>query len=299
MPQSIERVTLDLRYQSYRMRSKAREAHLLNSIIHKGIEQPLEGVDLPEGRILLNGFKRYRCAEKLKIDSVPYCSLGDDEGLAIATLMRPSKDKDLSILEQAKFVSELLTVQQMSIADVADLLGRSKAWVCMRRGLLEEMSEDIQQILLSDKFPVYSYMHTVRPFMRINGVLPEQITEFIQAVAGQSLSIREIQLLADGCFRGPEKLQQAIVEGKWSWALEKLKSVPADPDGCSDFERSALNDLERLQRYMQTIPAKCKNGRLKSRAFFAQANLLTSGVLSMLDSFTQAMREFYDRSGQA
>ena len=102
-------------------------------------------MDTPPRRILLNGFKRYRCAEKLNIESVPYVSLGDDEVPAIATLMQPSKDKDLNILEQATFVVELLTVQQMSIADVAEMLCRSKAWVCVRKSLLEEMHEEIQR----------------------------------------------------------------------------------------------------------------------------------------------------------
>ena len=170
MPETVERSTLDLRHQDHRMRDKAREARLLGSIAQRGIDQPLEGVDTPQGRILLNGFKRCRCAEKLNIASVPYISLGDDEALAIAVLMQPSKGKDLNILEQAKFVVELLTVQQMSIADVAEMLGRSKAWVCVRKCLLEEMNEEIQQILLRGKFPVYSYMHTLRPFMRINGI---------------------------------------------------------------------------------------------------------------------------------
>jgi hypothetical protein len=298
MSETIERSTLDLRYQHHRLRDKAREARLLGSIVQRGIEQPLEGVDTPQRRILLNGFKRYRCAEKLNIESVPYVSLGDDEALAIATLMQSSKDKDLNILEQAKFVVELLTVQQMSIADIAELLCRSKAWVCVRKGLLEEMHEEVQQILLRGKFPVYSYMHTLRPFMRLNGIGQDKIIRFIRAVAGQSLSVREIQLLADGYFHGPENLQQAIDQGKWSWALEKMKTVPADPDGCSDFERSVLNDLERLQKSMQRVPVKCQNRRLQSRAFFAQANLLTSGVLSMLGPFTQAMRKFHDRSGQ-
>lgn len=298
MSQTVERSTLDLRYQDFRMRDAAREARLLTSIAQRGIEQPLEGVDTPPARILLNGFKRYRCARKLKMESVPYISLASDEALAIAALIQPSKDQGLSILEQAKFVRQLLNVQQMSIADVAELLGRSKAWVCVRKGLLEEMKEEIQQMLLCGKFPVYSYMHTLRPLMRINGIGQNQIHRFIKALAGQSLSIRDIQLLADAYFHGPKDLQQAIDQGKWSWALEKMKGVPADPDGCSDFERSVLNDLERLQKYLQMVPVKCRNQRLKSRAFFAQANLLTSGVLSMLDSFTQAMRKFYDRSGQ-
>ncbi len=298
MSETVERSTFDLRYQDHRLRDKAREARLLGSMAQRGIEQPLEGVDTPQGRILLNGFKRYRCAGKLNIESVPYVSLGNEESLGIAALMQPSKDKELNIFEQAKFVVELLTVQQMSIADVAEMLCRSKAWVCVRKCLLEEMTKEIQQILLCGKFPVYSYMHTLRPFMRINGIGQDKIIRFIRAVAGQSLSIREIQLLADGYFHGPENLQQAVDQGKWSWALEKMKAVPADPDGCSGLERSVLNDLERLQKYMQLVPVKCQNRRLKSRAFFAQANLLTSGMLSMLQPFTQAMRKFHDRSGQ-
>jgi hypothetical protein len=160
------------------------------------------------------------------------------------------------------------------------------------------MNEEVQQILLCDKFPLYSYMHTLRPLMRLNGIGRDKVVWFIKAVAGQSLSVREIQLLADGYFHGPVSLQQAVDEGKWSWVLEKMKTVPTDPDGCSDFERSVLNDLERLQNYMRRVPVKCQNRRLKSRAFFAQANLLTSGVLSMLGPFTLAMRKFHDRSGQ-
>ena len=56
------------------------------SIARWGIEEPLEGVDSSESRFLLNGFKRYRCAEKLKIYCVPYVSLGQEEAAAIVNL---------------------------------------------------------------------------------------------------------------------------------------------------------------------------------------------------------------------
>jgi ParB-like chromosome segregation protein Spo0J len=68
------------------MRSPAGEAQLLASIAERGIEQPLEGVDTPQGRFLLNGFKRYRCAKKLGIDCLPYVSLGKEEALGIIQL---------------------------------------------------------------------------------------------------------------------------------------------------------------------------------------------------------------------
>ena len=65
MSQIVERSSLDLRYQSYRLRNDAAEARLLASIIERGIQEPLKGVDVPQGRRLLDGFRRCRCAEKL------------------------------------------------------------------------------------------------------------------------------------------------------------------------------------------------------------------------------------------
>ena len=63
MSQIVERSSLDLRYEGHRLRDGVREARLLASIAERGIEQPLEGVDTPAGRFLLNGFKRARCAQ--------------------------------------------------------------------------------------------------------------------------------------------------------------------------------------------------------------------------------------------
>jgi hypothetical protein len=46
------------------------------SIAQRGIEEPLEGVEVQGVSILLNGFKRYRCACKLQLRTVPYVWLG-------------------------------------------------------------------------------------------------------------------------------------------------------------------------------------------------------------------------------
>jgi len=299
MPENIELNTLDLRYQDYRLRDDAREARLLSSIAQRGIEEPLEGVDTPAGRLLLNGFKRFRCAKKLYIGAVPYVSLGDEEAAGILMLMRTRTDKGLGILEQAKFVVDLLTIHGMGLADVAETLGRSKGWVSMRNSLLNEMSAEIQKILFAGKFPVYCYMYTLRPFRRMNGVTGEEIERFIQAVAGKRLSVRDIELLAQGYFRGPDSLREAIGQGKWNWSLEQMKNVPDDAEGCNDFERVLLKELQAVQKLMQRIMAKCHHERLQSRAFFAQANLLLGSLLTKLNHFGERMKEFHDRSGHA
>lgn len=296
---SVELSTFDLRYEGYRLRDDAREARLRASIAVRGIEQPLEGVDMPNGQILLNGFKRYRCARKLGIHHVPYVSLGSDETAGIVNLMRVANDKALGMLEQAKFVVELIDVHGMTVADVAATLSRSKAWVSARRGLLSEMSEAIQATLFRGTFPVYSYMYTLRQFMRLNSVTTEAAEQFVQAVAGKGLSVRDIEMLARGYFRGPPSLREAMDQGKIGSTLELMKQVPQDTEGCNEFERVLLRDLEIAQKYMQRVMTKCNDERLKNRAFFAQANLLAGGVISMLEPFQERMKDFHDRSGQA
>ena len=106
---------------------------MLASIARRGIEEPLEGVDTTERRILLNGFKRYRCARKLGIRVAPYASLGEDAALGIINLLRVSNDRSLTILEQARFIDELRRLHQMSVADIAEHVSRSKAWVVTLR----------------------------------------------------------------------------------------------------------------------------------------------------------------------
>jgi hypothetical protein len=299
MSETVERTSLDLRFQTYRLRNDAAETRLLASIAERGIEQPLSGVDTSQGRLLLDGFKRYRCAKKLAIECLPYVSLGEEEAMGIVSLMRVAKQSTLSILEQARFVVELVTMHDMSIADVAETLSRSKAWVSMRRGLLKEMSQVVQEILFRGAFPVYSYMVTLRPFMRMNGVGQDEIERFVQAVAGQRLSVREIELLAHGYFRGPSSLRQAVDQGNWKWSLQQMQAVPDDPEGCNDVERALLRELERLLKSIGQVMTRCDDPRLKTRAFHAQANLLVAGLLSRRESFFKKMEEFHDRSGHA
>jgi hypothetical protein len=230
---------------------------------------------------------------------VPYVSLGEEEAAGILKLMRASTDKGLGILEQARFVVDLLSIHGMSVAEVAQTLSRSKGWVSMRRSLLDEMSPTIQEILFRGAFPVYSYMYTLRPFMRMNTGHRQEIERFVEALAGQRLSVRDIERLAHAYFRGPAALREAIADGNLGWSLAQLKSVPEDREGCNPVERGVLRDLELLRKSMERVLTVCHDPRLASRAFHAQANLLTAGLLSMLGPLGERMKELHDRSAEA
>ncbi len=299
MGQDVELSALDLGYESYRMKNPALEGRLLASIARRGIQEPLEGVDRADRKILLNGFKRYRCAWKLGIRVAPYASLGEDEASGIINLLRVSNDRSLTILEQARFIDELRQVGQMSVADIAEQLSRSKAWVSMRLGLIGEMSPVVREKVFSGAFPVYPYMYTLRQFMRMNGVKKQDIEDFVVAISGEKLSVREIEQLAHGYFRGPASFRDAIREGHIALALNWVQQVPEDPDGSNEFERVLLKDLEITQKYMQRVMGKSEDRRLKTPAFLSQAHLLTAGILSQSRAFFQVMRKLHDRCGQA
>src|SRR5262245_57246163 len=98
----VELAQLDLRYESCRLKSPGAEDRLLCSIAQAGIQQPLQGVQAAGVRILLNGFKRLRCAQKLHVATVPFVALAMDETTGIVCLLRAANDHALSLLEQAR-----------------------------------------------------------------------------------------------------------------------------------------------------------------------------------------------------
>lgn len=294
----IELSSLDLRYEGCRMRNRAGEARLLASICERGIVEPLEGVEVEERHVLLNGFKRWRCARRLGLTTAPYVSLGEDAAMGIVALLRASNDRALSLLEQAGFVDELKRLHGMNVAQIAEALSRSKAWVSLRLGLLAEMSPVVRAKLFAGAFPVYAYMYNVRPFMRINQGGREAVEPFVTALSGKGLSVREIEALAHGYFRGPEALREQIRSGNVALPLERLNRPAMRAEGCTPLEQAMLKDIEIAQKYMQRVSAKSADRRLESAAFRAQADLLLAGMLSRAPAFFQSVRQLHDRCGQ-
>ena len=95
--------------------------------------------------------------------------------------------------------------------------------------------------------------------------------------AARGLSVREVEQLAHGFFRGPESFREEIRKGNLALPLERMRQVPQSPDGCSEFERVLLGDLELTQKYMQRVMGKSQDQRLQSRAFHAQSPFIDRG----------------------
>jgi len=283
-PSEVELTSLDLRYEDCRLKQAAIEEKLLGSIAERGMEAAVEGVEVAGRHVLLNGFKRLRCARKLGMSSVPYASLGRDEAVGIIALLRASQARSLSILEQAAFLDELKRAKGMSVGQIAVEVARSKAWVSLRLGLFSEMSVAVREKLFAGAFPVRAYLYTLRPFTRVTAGR-KLVEAFVLAVSGRNLSAREIEQLAQGYFRGPAALRAEIDQGKLALVLE----------GCGEFERGMLRELEAADRSMHRVRKGSEDPRLSSGPFHAQAHVWTGGILRGADGFIAAVRRLHDR----
>ncbi|MCP4756947.1 MAG: chromosome partitioning protein ParB [Proteobacteria bacterium] len=288
----------DLRYESFRIRNRRREDGLLLSILKSGIRDPLRTVEGKTAKILLDGFKRLRCAGKLNIETVPCVSIGDDEATGILELIRGSFSKGLDIMEQAKLIDELKSGHGMSIAEIADRLGRSKAWVGLRAEMTGKISPCVTKSILAGGFPARSYLYTIAPLTRVNALKSEEVDRFINLVSGKKISTRDIDLLARAYFTGPGEIAEQMESGDLQWSLEQLKKNRDEEFGeCPQLERGVLNRLESVRSGMGKLAVESGDKRLAGNAFFAQAGVLAESILNQMEHFANAISRFYDQTG--
>src|SRR5438046_9868506 len=113
--------------------------------------------------------------------------------------------------------------------------------------------------------------------MRMNGVHKQEVEEFVVALSGKKLSVRQIEQLTHGYFRGPASFRRAIREGDPGLVLETMRQVPEDPDGCNEFGRVLLKCLVITGKYMQREMGKSEDRKLMTPAYDGRSKSMTAG----------------------
>ena len=293
----IELHQISRKYESYRLKNKYAERQLLSSISEKGILEPLICTSSSKDQyILLDGYKRLRCLCKLKIFLVPVHLLGSDEQDGIIELIRVSKNKSLQTLEQSSFIDELYNRFGLTAAAIAERLDVSPAWVSLRLGLIEEMSETVRKNIFSDNFPVRSYMYSLKPFTRVKGAEKDLVDSFVSHVSGKGLSTRDIDRLIYGYFRGGKDFRKQIENGNINWTLKVLKDKTASLSQDSELnaeERKGIHDLEMLQKYMVTVIRNFSGDVSSNPPFKKNAFLLIKGILDSIEPLIKQVGDYY------
>jgi hypothetical protein len=292
----VEIASVDLRYERCRVRDVRAERELLAEISMRGIDRPLCGVESGARWILIDGFKRFRCARSLGMGSVPCASLGADEAAGIVEVLKGPGWRPLGFLEEARFLKELNSVHGMSLGEMAAALGRSKGWVSVRLSSLGGMSETVRDRIFRGSFPARAWMYVVRPFTRVNAISLASTDAFVKATSGRGYSVREIERLARAYFCGSADTRREIESGHAAMALG---GMACPTGGMNGRERACLQDLEHMARAMETLALLPADSKLRSPAFRSQAQMLLAAILARAGGFVAAMRSLHDRCGAA
>lgn len=281
------------KYESYRLKNDFAERQLLSSIAEQGITDPLTCAGGSDSNyILLDGYKRLRCLSRLKIYLVPVNPIGTDEKDAILQLIRLSNNRSLQALEQASFVDELHNNFGLPVTRIAQRLGCSPAWVSLRLGLIGEMSDTVRDNIFAGKFPIRSYMYTLKGFTRVN---KHQVDRFVTSVSGKKLSTRDIDTLAYGYFRGGERIQKQIDTGNLSWTLKALRQKTASLSQKEDLnteERKIISDIEILQKYLLKVIRHLSEPVSSSLSFKNNISLLIEGLSGALKNLEKQIEGY-------
>jgi ParB/RepB/Spo0J family partition protein len=297
----VEFSAIDLCLEHTRRKDAEAERELLTSIMERDIEEPLSVVtcEAPHVYVLLDGFKRYRCARKLGKGTVPVRCMAQDIPCAILSMIRREAAGRLSVMEQAALIEELHESYGLSIGDIAVRLERSPAWVRIRLGMMSELSGLVRQKIMSGAFPVRAYLYGLRGFMQDHNVSGDRVDAFVRAVSGKGLSTRELFVLSRAYFTGGTAVERLIREGD---AYRALRMLCADPDNkddaaLSERQRRFIKDLTATAASMNRIIVNVPGVNEGKGSFMQYVNLWSAAILRRLDEFSTVIKELYDRSG--
>ena len=303
MDKTIELSQIDTCYELLRLKNLAFEKKLLASISEHGVLRPLQGIFKDNTFIIIDGFKRYRCCKKLKIDIVPIKEIGTNNAEGILNFMRASNEASLSILEQAKLVDELHEEMKMTVRDIACSVEKSPAWVSTRLGMISKLTPKMYELIQADSFPARTYMYTLNQLTRVNNIPTKDVEEFMTATSNKRLSIKDLDLLANGYFKGSDEIRSQIKNGNLTWTMNKLKDFQKADCKLNDNENRLHKDLDIAGKYMGRIIFKLPSLKDKSKHFNSTAGILAEGILDKLDGLkgvlTNYVREVeHDRSSK-
>lgn len=195
---------------------------LADSIGKFGLLQPIIVRPMGEGYQIIAGERRWRASRKAGLEQVPVRvrTSSDVESLEIALIENLQRD-DLNPMEEARGYRRLLSEHQMTQAELADKVSKSRSTVTNALRLLD-LPEEVQELVYQGKM---SAGHA-RAVLSV----PEQSARLRLAakIAEEGLSVREAENLARLIAAGQgERAPRPVTPKSFKTVARKLRRLLA------------------------------------------------------------------------
>jgi predicted transcriptional regulator len=274
--------SLNRSLESFKTQDLNEERKLLGKLAEEDLREPISIVGAETNPLVIDGYKRLRCAEKLKWTTIACSVIEEEEGAGIIEFLNRARGKKTNMYEISCFVIELLKKHKMNNGEIAIALGRSKSWVSLRIQFFTGMSDKTKTLIQKGKFPLHAWIYSIRPFTRVNSITVGSIDTFTKIISDSNYSLREINILSKVWFSGEEQQVREIKEGHADWILNRIEKKVQEQSLMSSFEQDYIKTLESLKKSMLKV-LSYKSPPSLSHDFKAQSDLFYLYLLGSID----------------
>ncbi len=281
---------LDRRWEEIRLRRPERERSLLASLAEQGQQMPIVVVKAGGSYLVIDGFKRLRCLERLGADTVR-ATLWDLEQSDALLLDRSQRNSEgLSKLEQGWLLAALRS-QGLSQDELAKRVDKSLSWVSRRLALVVELPVEVQEHVRRGAIPAHAAMRHLVPIARRNR---QDCLRLAEAIASAQLNSREVGELCSAFLQSTEKVRKRLLEEPRLFLRARAHKDNPPP------LPAQLEMLRELDRMTTTARRLCERlGDVEpSAAQLAELRLASAQVRSQLDEFDQEIHRVGRRDPQ-
>lgn len=235
---------------------------LADSISKVGVLQPIIVRPHSDGYQIIAGERRWRAAKVCGLERVPVriMTMGDVESLEVA-LIENLQRQDLNAMEEAHGYRRLLTEHQMTQAELADKVSKSRSAIANTLRLLD-LPDEVQDMVGSDRM---SAGHA-RAVLSVPD--EDRRLKLAQKIVDEGLSVREAETLArlfaagqsgDRTPRPVSPKSYKIVARKMRRLLQTNVRVRQTANkGKIEIDFQGEEELERIYRLLSEGPIEAE-----------------------------------------
>jgi len=270
---------LDRRYEDLRLRRPERERSLLASLAEEGQQVPIVVLSHDDSYLVIDGFKRLRCLQRLGSDTVcvTIWDLEPSDALLLDRSQRCSEG--LSQLEQGWLLVALRS-QGLQQEELAQRVGKSVSWISRRLALVCELPVEVQNQVRSGAIPAHAAMRHLVPMARRNR--PDCLL-LATSIAKAGLSSREVGLLCSAFQQSNREVRQRLLENPRLFVRARAEQKKRPP---APLLVEMLRELDAMAATVRRLSDRLENAPLNQKQL-SELRLASANVRSYLDTFDQ------------